>query len=87
MDPAIHLSCVEGVVAAFLQKTLELRKIELNQIAAGESHLSLAFSRRCELPIVTANNPGGDFAEITPGVISGFSCDGQGARVMIGAFF
>ena len=52
MDPAIQLSGVEGVVAAFLEETLELGQVELGQVGGGGSHLSLAFSRRCEHQIV-----------------------------------
>ena len=61
MYPAIQLPCVEGVVAAFLEETLELRHVELGQVEYGGSHLSLAFSRRCEHSIVTANQTGCDF--------------------------
>jgi hypothetical protein len=43
---------VEGVVAALLEKPLDLWHVELDQIEAGGSHLSLAFSRGCEHQIV-----------------------------------
>jgi hypothetical protein len=52
MDPAIQLSGVEGVRAAFLEKALELGQVELGQIVGGGWHLSLAFSAGCEHRIV-----------------------------------
>ena len=36
MNPAIQLPCVEGVVAAFLQETLELGQVELAEVGRGE---------------------------------------------------
>jgi hypothetical protein len=52
MNPAIELSGVEGVVAAFLQKVLELGQVELYEVWRRGGHLSLAFSAGCEHQIV-----------------------------------
>jgi hypothetical protein len=66
---------VEGLIATFLMETLELGQIELAEVGGSGCHLSLAFSTRCEHPIVARKQHRGisdanSSLEIVPAVIS-----------------